>query len=117
MSDGSKRITLAGGLERTTTSVAIKDDGSLIVEFYDFSADAHHALGRDVAFIMAVRADNKQHLLNCLLIEEQIDETSALNSDELLLRLMEKRFKDFFEVKAFFQNKNIPHEEICDDWA
>jgi hypothetical protein len=117
MSYESKRIKLAGNIERTTSSVEIKDDGSLIVEFYDFSTDAHQWFGRDVAFVLSVHADNKEYLLNCLLTEEHIDEVSASDKDELLLRLMKKRFKDFFEVKMFFQNKNIPYEEIFDEWA
>jgi hypothetical protein len=116
-SDNSKRIKLAGTSARTTSSVEIKDDGDLIVEFYDFSADAHKSLGRDVAFIVTVAANDKEDLLRRLLIGEPMDNASALNNDDLLLSLLEKRFKSFFEIKEFLKNANIPFKEAIDDWA
>ena len=58
-----KRIRLAGGLHRTASSAQISKEGSLVVEFYDFSEVAERHFGHDVAFLVIVSARGKQQVL------------------------------------------------------
>lgn len=66
-------IILSGNLARATSSIEIKADGRLVVEFYDFSDEAQTMLGRDVSYLLTVQAEDKDRLLQSLLADPPND--------------------------------------------
>ncbi|HEY6236662.1 MAG TPA: hypothetical protein VIW69_16305, partial [Candidatus Elarobacter sp.] len=62
-----KRVKLRGVLAQTASSAMIGDDGTFVVELYDFSAEAHRWLGNDVAFLLELGPAEKDAALRRLL--------------------------------------------------
>jgi hypothetical protein len=111
-----KRVELKGGLKHTASSVKIKDDGSLVVELYDFSDDAQQWLGNDVAFLLKVSLADKSRMLSCLL-EGQTKMPGPLERDALLLQLLKEQFDSYYEVKRWLDKNKIPYQKEFDPWA
>ena len=111
-----KLVDLKGGLKHTTSSAQIKSDGTLIIELYDFSSEAEKWLGNEVAFLLKVSADDKSKMLSCLLgrQNQKLDESQG---DDLLLQLIGERFTDYYEVKQWIEDNEIPYEKEFDPWA
>ncbi|PKO21053.1 MAG: hypothetical protein CVU38_16840 [Chloroflexi bacterium HGW-Chloroflexi-1] len=65
-SDTSKRVQLQGVLDKTASWAGISADGSLIVELYDFSAEAARCFGNDVAFLLVISTEAKGEMLTRL---------------------------------------------------
>ena len=95
---GHERVKLRGILKQTASSAAIGDDGSLLVELYDFSDAAHKCLGNDVAFILTVDATAKDEALVRLLRGQPTPD--AADRDELLLHIVQQRFSDYLRGAA-----------------
>jgi hypothetical protein len=110
-----KRVKLKGGFEHTASSVEIKDDGSLVVEFYDFSDQAERSFGNDVAYILTVNASDKEKVL--ALMNKQAIATDSQNKDELLLQLLEENFNSYFDIQEWFQVNGITYRKDFDPWA
>jgi hypothetical protein len=111
-----KSVKLKGVLEGTASSAEIKSDGSLVVELYDFSDEAEKWLGNDVAFLLKVSSDDKGRLLSCLMAGQN-QMVGSLDRDELLLRLLQERFADYYAVKQWLEENRIPYQKEFDPWA
>jgi len=111
-----KRVELKGVLKRTASSVAVKGDGSLVVELYDFSDSAEQWFGNDVAFLLKVSSADKSRMLSCLRSGQNGMEGS-LDRDQLLLQLLKEQFDDYFAVKEWLEENKIPFEKEFDSWA
>jgi hypothetical protein len=111
-----KRVKLKGLLPQTASSAEIKDDGSLVVELYDFSDQAHTWLGNDVAFLLKVAPDDKRRLLS-LLMAQPDRMPDVIDPDECLLRLIQDQFADYYALKEWFERHDIPYQKEFDSWA
>ena len=111
-----KFVDLKGGLKHTASSAQIKSDGSLVIELHDFSSEAEKWLGNEVAFLLKVSPGDKSKMLSCLGAgqNQELDESQE---DDLLLRLIGERFTDYFEVKQWIEENQIPYEKEFDPWA
>ncbi len=103
---------MRGGLDRTASSVILKDDGSLVVELYDFSDEAERHFGNDVASLVTVGAAATRTVLERLGGERGSD-----GGDGELLRLVGERFGDYFEVVRWLDENGVPYQKGFDPWA
>jgi hypothetical protein len=114
MADNPHRIRLPDSLPHTATSVEVMPDGGLVVEFYDFSPQAHEAMGRDVAYQLRIDSGGKELLLASLIDEAA---STAGDRDQLLLDTIRDRFQSYFQVKDWLEKNAIPFRQVFDDWA
>jgi hypothetical protein len=110
-----KRVKLRGVLAHTASSAAIGDDGGLVVELYDFSADAHTWLGNDVAFLLELGPAEKDAALRQLLGGHEAP--NAPDPDALLLQLVAERFDDYYAVEQWLNEQGIPFRKRFEPWA
>jgi hypothetical protein len=110
-----KRVKLRGVLAHTASSAAIGADGGLVVELYDFSADAHTWLGNDVAFLLELGPAEKDAVLRQLLGGH--DAPNARDRDALLLQLVAERFDDYYAVEQWLNEQGIPFRKRFEPWA
>ncbi len=114
----AKQVKLANGLPHTASWARIAEDGSLVVELYDFSPDAETWFGNDVAFLLHVRPRDKQRVLAHLLRERAgTDGDDDSDADTKLLRLMGERFADYYAVKEWLDQNGIPYGKEFEPWA
>ena len=116
MADAAKRVKLKGVLERTASSAEIRSDGSLVIELYDFSGEAEMRFGNDVAFLLTITADDKGRMLSRLMAGRG-EGPGVPDGDELLLRLIRERFADYYAVKQWLDESQIPYQKEFDSWA
>jgi hypothetical protein len=112
---GQRRVALRNVLAQTASSAVIEADGSLVVELYDFSAEAHRWLGNDVAFLLRLGAPEKARMLARLLTAQ--GSPDGADADELLLRLVRERFADYYDVKQWLEAEGIPFGHEFEPWA
>jgi hypothetical protein len=110
-----KRVKLRGVLAHTASSAAIDGDGNLVVELYDFSAEAHRWLGNDVAFLLELGPAEKDAALRHL--SGGHDAANAPDGDALLLQLVEERFDDYYAVEQWLNEQGIPFRKRFEPWA
>ena len=111
-----KRVKLQGGIRpKTASTAAIGADGSLVVELYDFSDDAQKWLGNDVAFMLVLGAAAKDAALTRLSAGRQLP--NASDPDDLLLQLLKERFVDYYEIKQWLEEQEIPFRKEFEPWA
>jgi hypothetical protein len=110
-----KYIKLKGSLEHTCSSLEIKEDGSLIVDFYDFSQEAEDHMGGDVAYSLIIDAADKEKIF-LLLLEKSALSKNQDDKDGLLLAVMEKKFRSYFEVQEWLKNNGIAFKKVFDPW-
>lgn len=111
-----QRVRLTGGPKHTSSSVEVRPDGSLVVEFYDFSEEAEQHFGNDVAYMLLVAPAEKKRVLSLLASESESKEPQS-DTDSQLLHLMQQKFSDYFAVKAWFQEQQISFRSEFDSWA
>jgi hypothetical protein len=111
--ESSKRVKLSGGLDRTASWVYIDADDSLVIEFYDFSADAEDHFGGDIAFLIHVAPEDKQRIW----AELEGAASAAIPSDHALLQRMGSRFEDYFCVQAWLDAEGLPYRKSVDHQA
>jgi hypothetical protein len=111
-----ERFKLSGVLERTASWVYVVDDGTLVVELYDFSPDAEKWLGNDVAFLLHVAAADKAQMLSRLLGQDSSTMRGA-GDDATLLRLLCERFDDYYAVKEWLDREGIGYRKEFEPWA
>ena len=117
-SENPMRVRLTGVLEHTASSVEVGPDGSLLVEFYDFSDDAQRFMGNDVACLLHVEPAEKERTLSLLESETNSPDNQHSDSPDIrLLHLMEQKFSDYFEVKEWFEDQGISFRSEFDSWA
>lgn len=110
-----KRVKLRGVLAQTSSTAAIEDDGSLVVELYDFSAEAHRCLGNDVAFVLELGPAEKDAALRRL--SGGNEAADASDRDALLLQLVAERFDDYYAVEQWLNEQGIPFRKHFEPWA
>jgi hypothetical protein len=110
-----RRVKLRGVLAHTASSASIGADGSLVVELYDFSPEAHKCLGNDVAFLLHVGPAGKDEALKLLVPSAR--PASASEADDLLLHAMQERFADYYDVERWLGDEGIPFRKEFDSWA
>lgn len=110
------QVKLRGRLPQTSSSAYIRPDGSLVIEFYDFSDQAQQSLGRDAAFLIILVPEQKAGILNLLAAEDGAP-PFTLSGDQALLELIQKRFEDYYAVKQWLTGLGIPYEKDFDSWA
>jgi hypothetical protein len=109
-----KRVKLRGGLARTASWAIVGDDGGLVIELYDFSAEAHTWLGNDVAFLLHLDAAAKDAALVRLFGGAP---ASDADRDALLLRLIAERFDDYYAVQRWLTDQGIAFRKQFEPWA
>ncbi|HEV2740432.1 MAG TPA: hypothetical protein VGU66_17870 [Candidatus Elarobacter sp.] len=110
-----KRVKLRGILAQTASSAMIGDDGTFVVELYDFSAEAHRWLGNDVAFLLELGPAEKDAALRRLLGRQ--DAANASEPDAQLLQLVAERFDDYYAVEQWLNEQGIPFRKRFEPWA
>ena len=110
-----KRVKLRGVLAQTASSAAVRDDGSFVVELYDFSAEAHRCLGNDVAFLLELGPVEKDAALRRLLGGQ--DAANASDPAAQLLQLVAERFDDYYAVEQWLTEQGIPFRKHFEPWA
>jgi hypothetical protein len=110
-----KRVRLRGVLEHTASTASIAGGGDLVVELYDFSPDAHHWLGNDVAFMLVLDAAAKDAALARLCAGAP--PPNGAERDDLLLRLVQERFSDYYAVKEWLDEQAVPYRKEFEPWA
>ena len=103
--DPVQRITLEGILRHTSSSIEIAKDGTLQIEFYDFSDEAEQMMDGDVAYRLIVSADNKLRLLELL----APDVAPHAGSDVQLLERMKERFRCYHDVRQWLDAQGIKY--------
>ncbi len=113
--DKSKRVRLSGGPEDSSSDVVIREDGCLVVEIYDFAEDS---LGNDVVSRVLFLIFDSAAKSKMLELPEKDAQVTHSRGDEdiLLLRLLEERFTDYFQVKQWCESNAIPYRKEVDDW-
>jgi hypothetical protein len=111
-----EQVRLRGVLDKTASWARIAGDGSLVVELYDFSADAEKWFGNDVAFLLHVAAADKPRMLARLRgdVAESARDDAA---DAVLLRLVRERFDDYYAVKEWLDREGIAYRKEFEPWA
>jgi hypothetical protein len=109
-----KRVKLRGVLAQTASSAAIGEDGSLVVELYDFSDAAQQWLGNDVAFLLKLDAAAKNDALARLLPGGP---PPGADEDALLLQLVAEHFADYYDVERWLNEQGIPFRKEFEPWA
>ena len=111
-----KRVRFRDGLENTASSAEIKDDGTLVIEFFDFSEEAEGVFGNDVAYQLIIPAADKETILSTL-INDETTMKRAGDSDVELLRLLEERFKSYFDLRDWLDENGVDYQKVFDAWA
>ena len=114
--EDSRAIKLTGDLAQTTTRIQITEVGDLVVDYYDFSDDAHRAFGNDVAYVLTITATEKSRIFQLLAAEQGI-ETPLLSPDNLILRLLKQQFGNYFQLKQWLDDNAIQYQQHFDSWA
>ncbi len=109
-------VKLRGGLPHTSSSAEIRADGSLVIEWYDFSPEAQSSMGGDVAFFVIVAPANKLTVLERL-TGEPAPALCAEHLDQKILALIQERFEDYVSVKRWLEACGIPYEKDFDGRA
>ena len=111
MSEPTKRLELSNSLPHTVTWVYIGDSDRLTIEWYDHSEEAENSLGGDVAFLLHLDDAGKRQIGALL-----TDPTAPPGDirDDTLLQMIQQRFGNYFEIKAWLIDNNIPFEAEFD---
>jgi hypothetical protein len=113
--DESKRVRLSGGPEDSSSYAVIREDGRLVIETYDFAEDS---LGNRVvngAFFLFFDCAAKGKMLELLEKDAPVSRSRG-DEDVSLLRLLEKCFTGYFQVKQWCESNAIPYRKEVDDW-
>ena len=94
----------------------IKPDGSLVIEWYDYSSIAESVWGNDVAYLLTIGPDDKRQVLSLLAAQAKCL-ADADDPDGLLLNLSQQQFHTYWDVKQWLENHNIPFEKTFNSWA
>jgi hypothetical protein len=110
------KVKLKGSLDQTASWAENLSDGSLVIELYDFSADAQKWLGNDVAFTMVIPIEASVDLLSRLSDGRTLP-SGVSERDNLLLHLIQERFTDYYAAKHWLDEQAIPYRAEFEPWA
>lgn len=100
----------------TATWVKLSPDGTLLVEFYDYSQQAQSSFGNDVAYVLTVQPPETLKLWS-LFIDVEERPATTLPDAILFLQRLQERFESYFEIKRWFDENNIAYQRTFDTWA
>ncbi len=109
-------VRLRAGLPSTATWVKLAPDGTLLVEFYDYSQQAQSSFGNDVAYVLTVQPPETLKLWS-LFIDVEERPATTLPDAILFLQRLQERFESYFEIKRWFDENNIAYQRTFDTWA
>jgi hypothetical protein len=107
--DRMNKVKLRGKLKGT----AIKADGELQLEFFDYSEDAQAIFGHDIAYLIQVSGEEKRRVMAFL----NIHGNELAHPDVLLLERIEESFADYFECKEWLDAHGIAYQKEFDSMA
>ena len=110
------KVKLRGSLDQTASWAEILSDGSLVIELYDFSADAQEWLGNDVAYTVVIPAEAGVEMLSRLSDGRTLP-SRVSERDRLLLHLIQQRFADYYAAKHWLDEQAIPYRAEFEPWA
>lgn len=115
MDQPKRKIQLNEILDKTSTSIALESDGSIVVDHYDFSDEAQAHFGNDVAFQLLVPLSSVELLHNVLSVSGGF--RSPEEAGFRLMQVIQNRFRGYHAFQHFLQENSIPYEKKFDSWA
>jgi len=109
MSDAG-RVRLRGGPEGSASWAYATEAGDLVVECYDYGAEAEAHFGNDVAFLVTVASGDKARVFARLGGE-------GTPTDAALVALVAAHFASYFEARRWLDDEGIPYRHDFDSWA
>ena len=111
-----QRVKLRGVLAQTASSARSRADGSLVVELYDFSDDAHKWLGNDVAFLLDARrgAEGRSCWCGCC---RRRNRRARRIATRCCCSVLAERFDDYYDVQQWLAEQGIPFRKEFEPWA
>ena len=106
----SERAKMRGGPDGSTSWAYVTEAGDLVVECYDYGAEAEASFGHDVAFLVTVAAADKAAVF------ERLGGQGAF-TDAALLDLVAERFASYFEARKWLDAEGVPYRHDFDGWA
>ncbi len=106
-------ITLRGAAPHTANMARIMPDGSLEVELFDFSPEAHQWLGNDVAYIVRVSPQDAPAVAARLLGQPAPSPLPV----QAVLAAIQSRFAGYYEFLAWLDSEHIPYAKDFDGRA
>jgi len=113
--DEAARVRLAGGLERTATTVAARVGGGLEVEFYDLGDTARALLGSDVSIRLTIGPAGARRMRALLCPANPDGEPDGTTAR--LLASIAGRFGDYFELRDWLDESRIPYSKAAESPA
>ena len=96
----------------TSTTVTITADGSLVIDCYDFSADARDQMGGDVGYTATVSAAEKERALALLVAEACLEEARSAD-DQLLLESHQTPIYELLRYQGLAREAQDPqHHQV-----
>jgi hypothetical protein len=111
--DRMNKLKLRGKLKGTVSWVEIKPNGSMQLEFFDYSEDAQAMFGHDVAYLIHLSPEEKKRAMAFL----NIHENELAHPDVLLLERIEESFEDYFECREWLDAHGISYQKEFDAMA
>jgi hypothetical protein len=101
------------GLARTAESATLEADGSLVVEFYDFSDEADSLMGHELVTMIVIDPQEQAKMLALLAAKGPAPEGDA---GIALLHLVRERFRGYFSVKEWCEAHGVAFTQKVDHW-
>ncbi len=91
------------------------EKGALVVEFFDYSKDAHNHFGNDIAYSICVSPQAKNRLFD--LLADALPDDPLIEADDALLRALQGLFANYFDILGFLEANSVPFTKSYDPWA
>jgi len=110
--------SLNGGYEDTLSSVALNEQGDLVIELIDCAGEFIAGSGSNHAYRLIIEQSEKTRLIDLLLPTDQHPLLEVYDDpDQLLLWIMKTHFSDYYAVYAWLQQHDIRYKATLDRWA
>lgn len=86
-----------------------------MVDYYDYSEEAHRWFGNDVAYLLTIASEQAQRI-QALLLENE-DLPASETPEGLLLQRLKERFASYFEIRQWLDENDILYEKTFDSFA
>jgi hypothetical protein len=116
VNEAEHSVRLKSGLPSTATWVRLALDGTLTVEWYDYSEQAQRTFGNDVAFLLTIQPSETLKLWS-LLLDAQERPATYLPEALVFLQQLQDRFDDYFAIKQWLDENSISYYKTFDSWA
>lgn len=99
----TEKIKLIGGPAKTVTWIWL-ENGQLKVEYYDFSEEAQHFFGNDIAYTLTVTEMEKLY-------------SSSKQNEVSIIPWLTDNFKSYFTIKKWLKEKDVDFYLETESWA